>query len=77
MTVSELQRRDRRISDLEAKGRARTPAEQDELGRLYDRRDQHWKRLPKMIARAKRKAASLEAYARQIGFMFEGDGLRG
>jgi len=71
MTVSELERRDRRISELEAKGRARTQAEQDELGRLYDRRDQHWKRLPKMIARARRKAESLEGYARQIGFLFK------
>lgn len=66
MTLDELQQRDRRIAALEAIPAARrTPAEQDELGALIARRDQHWRRLPEMLATARRRAADLEAYARQ------------
>lgn len=64
MTLGELQRRDARIVA------ARTRAEADELHALIYRRDCHWRRLPDLIARARRKAADLETYARQTGFTF-------
>jgi hypothetical protein len=65
MTLDQLHMRDARIAALEALGRARTPAETDELGRLVAARDMYWRRLPAALERARRKAAALESYARQ------------
>jgi hypothetical protein len=68
MTVDQLQRRDRRIAALEARGDARTIAEEDELQSLLNARHMHLRRLPTALRRTREKAAQLEAYARQIGF---------
>lgn len=65
MTLDQLQQRDARIAELEARGRARTPAEQEELGRLIYNRDCFWRRLPLAAATARRRLAELEAYARR------------
>jgi len=71
MTLDQLNRRDARIAALEALGRCgRSLAEQDELGQLVANRDLYWRRLPRALARARDKAAGLEAYARQVGFVF-------
>ena len=67
MTLDQLQARDRRIMDLEARGRDRSRAEDHELARLIYARDCHWRRLGDAVRKARRKAAELEAYARQIG----------
>ncbi|MBY0301272.1 hypothetical protein [Sphingomonas ginsenosidimutans] len=67
MNLDAIQRRDRRIARLEAiPAGHRTPAEQDELGRLQHAQDMHWRRLPAALHRARAKAAAIEAYARQI-----------
>jgi hypothetical protein len=71
MTLDELQRRDARIGELEARGRQRTPDEQEQLGRLYVARDHHWRRLPEQIDRAARRLADMSAYARQIGLPYD------
>lgn len=70
MTLDQLQRRDERIAGLEALGRRRTREQEDLLGRLYSDREQQWRRLPAQIERARRRAAELATYARQIGFPF-------
>lgn len=71
MSIDQLQRRDRRIAELEALGRhGRTRGEDHELGQLIDARDQLWRRLPARIDAARRRAHELEAYARQAGFAF-------
>lgn len=67
MTLDEAQRRDDAIAALEAKGRARTPAEQDELGRLVAARDQFWRRLGRQYAATRGKLAHLAALAAQAG----------
>lgn len=67
MNVDAIRRRDARIAQLEAiPARRRTAAEQDELGRLQNAQDMHWRRLPTALRRARAKAAAIEAYARQI-----------
>lgn len=72
VTLDQLQQRDRRIDELTAIGRhARTRDEDHELGSLLNARDMYWRRLPNALAAARRKAANLEAYARQIGFRLE------
>lgn len=65
MTLDQLHARDARIAALDALGRRRSPSETDELSRLLAARDHYWRRLPDAIARARRKAAALEFYARQ------------
>lgn len=71
MTLDQLQQRDARITELETIGRnARTRDQADELAGLYAARDHYWRRLPNALATARRKAADLEAYARQIGLPF-------
>lgn len=67
MTLDQLEQRDRRIAELERLGRARNRTQDHEYGRLIAARDQHWRRLPASLARTRRKAAELDAYARQIG----------
>lgn len=68
MTLDQLNQRDARIAALEAIHRdRRTAAEQDELGRLIVARDYFWRRLPLALDNARRKAAELEAHARQHG----------
>lgn len=72
MNLSAIQQRDRRIAELEAiPARDRTAAQQDELGRLHNAQDKHWRRLPAALHRAKAKAAEIEAYARQIRMIVE------
>lgn len=69
MTLDQLHRRDARIAVLDASGpRGRTRADDHELGRLLAARDQHWRRLPAALAAARRRAADLDAYARQHRF---------
>lgn len=70
MTVDQLQQRDARITELETLGRARSRDQDHELAALQNARDHFWQRLPKALAGARRKAADLEAYARQIGLPF-------
>ena len=70
MTVGQLLQRDARIAALEALGDQRTIAEQDELLILERRRDRQWGELAHRIAQTQRRAAELEAYARQIGLPF-------
>ena len=72
MTADQLLRRDRRIDELEARGRDRTAVEQDELLFLVDARDAAWKRLAGRVLSHQRKAAELAAYARQIGLPLVG-----
>ena len=59
-----MQRRDRRIAELDALP-ARTPAEQRELHLLVQNRDQLWRRIARQYQHAKRRADELAAYARQ------------
>jgi 3-mercaptopyruvate sulfurtransferase SseA len=73
VTLDQLQRRDARIAELEARGRARTRAEDNELGRLTGARDQFWRRLADQRRRALNRAAELTAYARQHGLDLERD----
>lgn len=71
MTLDQAQRRDTRIAALDAKGRgARTPAEQEELGRLVASRDHFWWRLGRQHSRTIAKLRHLEALAAQAGFTF-------
>ena len=71
MGLADLQRRDARIAELEAIGRAHRTRDQDhELGRLIDARDQLWRRLARRLAAARSRARDLETYARQIGLPF-------
>lgn len=65
MTLDQMQQRDRRIGWLEARGDARTAAEQDELLSLISARDFLWRRLADQHARAIRRARELAAYAAQ------------
>ena len=73
MTLDQLQARDRRIAELEAIPRGqRGAARQDELCRLLNARDLHWRRLGRTVAQARRKARELEQHARQIGMVLNG-----
>ena len=76
MTLDQLLTRDRRIEALEALGRQRTPAERAELHRLVEARDHFWRRIDGAAARARRKLAEIEAYARQHGLPL-GEACRG
>jgi hypothetical protein len=67
VTLDQLQQRDARITELETLGRARSRDQDHELAGLQCARDQYWRRLPQALAATRRKAADLEAYARQIG----------
>jgi DNA-binding SARP family transcriptional activator len=72
VNLDAIQQRDRRIADLEAiPARDRTAAQQQELGRLHNAQDKHWRRLPAALHRAQAKAAAIEAYARQIRMPIE------
>lgn len=71
MTLDQLQQRDRRIAELEAIGsRCRSCDEDAELHRLQTIHDLQWRRLPEALARARRRAAELEAWGRQHNLQF-------
>lgn len=68
MTLDQLQQRDARIAELETIARDdRTDDQAAELRALHNARDIHWRRLPRALAAARTKAATLDFYARQIG----------
>lgn len=68
MTLDQLQHRDARIAELEAIAPDdRTDDQVAELGSLHNARDIYWRRLPRALAAARTKAATLDFYARQIG----------
>lgn len=68
MTLDQLQQRDARIAELEAIARDdRTHDQVAELHGLHNARDTFWRRLPRALAAARTKAATLDFHARQIG----------
>lgn len=73
MTFDQLMARDRRIDELDRLGRARTRAQDHELGMLISARDQYWRRLPRALEAARAKAVQLETYARQHRLAFDND----
>jgi hypothetical protein len=71
VTLDGMRQRDARIAALEAiPARARTSAEQEELGQLLTSRTRTWTRFEQSLENARRRVADYESYARQAGFHF-------
>lgn len=73
MTLTELERRDQRIAELEAlPATQRSADEHTELELLVYRRDLHWRRIGAMHAMAICRARDLEIYAARHRLTLDG-----